>query len=119
MTSHNPKEVSEEHKAADHLITYLIPRSLRVHLLKSPGMGHIVMANLANKYMYFLLKRLSVSKEASFSYLGYQGKETDTELSFLSTDNPHRFLKFAKSFQSFFSNSASQKHILISWVKWT
>ena len=69
MTSHNPKEVSEEHKAADPLITYLIPRSLRVHLLKSPGMGHIVMANLTNKYMHFLLKRLSVSQEAScFAY---------------------------------------------------
>ena len=56
MASQNPKETSEKDKSADPLITELIPRIWRRHLLKLPGMGHFVTATLANQYMHFLWK---------------------------------------------------------------
>ena len=56
MARHSPKEASEENKSADLLITDLIPRSLRKHLLKLPGMGYFVMATLVKQYSHFLLK---------------------------------------------------------------
>ena len=53
-----------------------------------------------------LEKKLSIPKEASFTYIGFQRMGTVKGLSFPSTDYPHRFLMLPKSFQGLFRGSA-------------
>ena len=57
MNNHNLQEISEENKAPDFLITYLIQKKFDTIFIEAIWHWHIVMTTLAKQYTHFLFKR--------------------------------------------------------------
>ena len=100
MASHNPKEASED-QICWPFECWFVPQKFEKSFIETTWYVALCYDNPGKPIHTLPLEgKLSIRKEASFTYIGFQRMETCKKLSFPSTDYPHSFLMLPKSFHS-------------------